>query len=379
MNTINPEKIPGLYIHIPFCLSKCPYCDFYSSTSIPSIPDFLNALFKEMEMYRHRFNPFDSVYICGGTPSLLSSEQLENILINVRKNFHLISNTEITLETNPADMNHHFLESRREIGINRINIGVQSFNEKTLGFLGRRHSERQAFSAIEDARKSGFHNMGIDLIYGVPGQDMASWLETLRQAVAFSPEHLSCYQLTIESNTPLGRRCQTGEFSVPGEEIQYEFFMKTSQFLEDAGYIHYEVSNFARRIEHFSRHNQKYWDHSPYLGLGPSAHSLQSSQRWWNYPSLDQYLTAIKAGDFPIQETETLTMEQLQLEALYLGFRTKNGISLQDFKNQYDSDLLYGKKKILEKLEKEGFISIRDGRLYPTPFGLAIADSLSLI
>jgi len=267
----------------------------------------------------------------------------------------------------------------REIGINRINIGVQSFNEKTLGFLGRRHSVRQAVLAIEDAREAGFNNMGIDLIYGVPNQDMASWLETLKQAITFAPEHLSCYQLTLESNTPLGRRCQAGEFSVPREERQYEFFMKTSQFLEDAGYIHYEVSNFARGMEHCSRHNQKYWDHSPYLGLGPSAHSFQSNQRWWNHRSLDQYLATIKAGDFPIQGKETLTMEQLQLEALYLGLRTRNGICLQDFKSRYDSDLLSGKKKILEKLEEEGFISIRDGRLYPTPFGLAIADSLSLI
>ncbi|MBM4324801.1 MAG: coproporphyrinogen III oxidase family protein, partial [Deltaproteobacteria bacterium] len=248
-----------------------------------------------------------------------------------------------------------------------------------LDFLGRRHSVRQAISAIEASRKAGFHNIGLDLIYGIPGQDMALWFETLKQAVTFSPEHLSCYQLTIESNTPLGRRYQAGEFSIPGEELQYEFFMKTSQFLEHTGYIHYEVSNFARGMEYSSRHNQKYWNHSPYLGLGPSAHSFQGNQRWWNHRSLDQYLATIKAGDFPIQGKEALTMEQLQLEALYLGLRTKNGICLQDFKNRYDSDFLSGKKKILEKLEEEGFLSIRNGRLYPTPTGLAIADSLSLI
>jgi oxygen-independent coproporphyrinogen-3 oxidase len=377
MNPKNPK--PSLYIHIPFCLSKCGYCDFYSSTSISALPGFLDALFKEMEMVRPRFQGFDTVYIGGGTPSLLRPEQLERILTGVKENFDLTSNAEITIETNPADLNRPYLESMRQIGINRINIGVQSFDEKVLDFLGRRHSVKQAALAIEASRKAGFHNVGLDLIYGVPAQDMGSWLDTLKQAVVFSPEHLSCYQLTLESKTPLGRRYQTGEFSIPGEELQYEFFMKTSEFLEEAGYIHYEVSNFARGTEYASRHNQKYWDHSPYLGLGPAAHSFQGHQRWWNHRSLDQYLASIKAGNLPVEETETLTIDQLQLEALYLGLRTKKGIFFQDFKNRYGYDLLAEKRKILVKLEEEGFISIRDGHLCPTQAGLAVADSLSLI
>ncbi len=376
---MNSEKTPGLYIHIPFCISKCDYCDFYSLTSISAVPDFLDALFKEMEMYRNRFNPFDTVYIGGGTPSILSPQQLESLLKRVRKNFDLISTPEITVETNPADLDQPFLESILAIGINRINTGVQSFDEKILNFLGRRHSVKQAISAVEASRKAGFHNIGLDLIYGVPEQDIESWLDTLKQAVAFSPEHISCYQLTLESKTPLGRRCQAGEFSLPGEELQYEFFMKTSEFLEDAGYIHYEVSNFALGTKHTSRHNQKYWDHSPYLGLGPSAHSFQSNRRWWNHPSLDRYLAAVNAGNLPIEETEILTMEQLRLEALYLGLRTKKGVCLQDFENRYHYDLFTEKKEILDKLKEEGFISIRDGYLYPTQTGLAIADSLTLI
>ena len=376
---MNSEKIPGLYIHIPFCLSKCHYCDFYSQTSISAIPDFLDALFKEMEMYRNRFLSFETVYIGGGTPSLLSPQELESILLRVRENFNLTITPEITIETNPADLSRSFLESMRKIGINRINIGIQSFDEKELDFLGRRHSVKQAISAIEASREVEFDNIGLDLIYGVPKQDMASWLETLKQALAFSPEHISCYQLTLEPKTPLGRRFHAGEFSLPQEELQYEFFMKTSQFLEDAGYIHYEVSNFARGGEHTSRHNQKYWDHSPFLGLGPAAHSFQWNQRWWSHHSLDQYLAAIKIGNLPIEETETLTMEQLRLEALYLGLRTKRGISLQDFKNQYHYDLFTEKKEILSKLEREGFISIQDGCLCPTQNGFAVADSLSLI
>ena len=373
------KKIPGLYIHVPFCLSKCPYCDFYSLTSLSAVPDFLDALCKEMEMVRTRFNPFDTVYMGGGTPSLLSPQQLKNILIKVKENFNLLSNTEITIETNPADLNRSFLESMRESGINRINIGVQSFDEKVLDFLGRRHSVKQAISSIGESRNAGFHNIGLDLIYGVPGQDFESWLNTLKQAIAFSPEHISCYQLTLEAKTPLGIRVRAGEFSIPGEALQHEFFIKTSQFLEGAGYLHYEVSNFARGKEHTSRHNQKYWNHSPYLGLGPAAHSFQCNQRWWNHRSLDQYLAAINADNLPVEERETLTVEQLRLEALYLGLRTRKGISLQDFKNQYHYDLLAEKEKILSKLEEEGFVSIQDGTLTPTQTGLAVADSLSLI
>ena len=373
------SKIPGLYIHIPFCLSKCHYCDFYSLTSISAVPDFLDALFKEMEMYRSRFNPFDTVYIGGGTPSLLGIQQLESILISVQKNFDLISTPEITVETNPADLDQSSLELMREIGINRINIGVQSFDEKVLSFLGRRHSVKKAISAVETSRKAGFCNIGLDLIYGVPEQNIDSWLDTLKQAVAFSPEHLSCYQLTLETKTPLGKRYQAGEFLIPGEALQYEFFMKTSEFLEDAGYLHYEVSNFARGTELASRHNQKYWDHSPYLGLGPAAHSFQDNRRWWNRRSIDQYITAINAGNLPVEEAETLAIEQLRLEALYLGLRTRKGLYLEEFKNQYHCDLLTEKKKMLDKLQEEGLISIQNGYLYPTQTGLAVADSLSLI
>lgn len=379
MNAINSPKTPGLYIHIPFCLSKCPYCDFHSSTSISAIPDFLNALLQEMEIYSNRFDSFDTVYLGGGTPSLLNAQQLERILMGVRKNFSLVSNPEITIETNPADLHGSFLDSLREIAINRINIGVQSFDQKTLLFLGRRHSVKQAVSAIEAARKAGFHNMGLDLIYGIPGQDMESWLNTLRQALAFSPEHLSCYQLTLEPETPLGRRCQAGEFSSPAEEVQYEFFIKTSEFLEGAGYIHYEVSNFAKRAERASRHNQKYWDHSPYLGLGPSAHSFHSKERWWNHRSLDQYLNMINRGNLPIEGREILTLEQLQMEALYLGFRTKRGVNLKDFKHHYACDLLTEKKAALKTLEAEGFVSLRDGFLFPTRAGFAVADSLAFL
>jgi oxygen-independent coproporphyrinogen-3 oxidase len=372
-------KHPGLYIHIPFCLRKCAYCDFYSVTSISHIPDFLKALFKEMGMVWGQFPPIDTVYLGGGTPSVLSVSQLRDVLTKVQENFTLLPDTEITVEVNPGDLDPVFLKQIHTMGVNRINIGVQSFDQSVLDFLGRRHSVEQAVAGTEASREAGFENVGIDLIYGVPGQTMDPWLKTLEQALRFIPEHLSCYQLTVEERTPLGRRCKAGEVTPPGEDLQYEFFMKTSEFLEDAGYIHYEVSNFAKGLRFTSRHNQKYWDHTPYLGLGPAAHSFRNNQRWWNYRSLDQYIASIESGNPPVEGLETLTREQLRLEAFSLGLRTKKGICLQDFAHRYQCHLLSEKKTILDHLEEEGFISLEDGYLFPTRSGLAIADSLALI
>jgi oxygen-independent coproporphyrinogen-3 oxidase len=219
--------------------------------------------------------------------------------------------------------------------------------------------------------------LGLDLIYGVPGQDKVLWVETLTQAISLLPEHLSCYQLTIEPHTPLGKRCAQREFSLPSEDLQYELFMKTSEILEDAGYVHYEVSNFAKGMALASRHNQKYWDHTPYLGLGPAAHSFLNNQRWWNHRSVEHYVAAINRGDSPVEERETLSAEQLRLEAFYLGLRTKRGIHLQDFTKQYGCDPMMGKE--LMPLQEAGLISIQDGYISPTLAGLSVADRLALI
>lgn len=369
----------GLYLHIPFCRMKCNYCNFFSVTSLSSIPDFLEAFLQEMGMAREKFGSFDTVYIGGGTPSILGRRQLEAILTAIRKNFSLSPNAEITLEANPADLDLSYLESLRKIGVNRLNIGIQSFDEAILAFLGRRHSSKEAVSAIEHSRRAGFENIGLDLIYGIPGQGIELWEETLAQALTFLPEHLSCYQLTLEPRTPLGLRYQKGDFSLPGETLQYDFFMKTAEWLEDGGYIQYEVSNFARDTSFTSRHNQKYWNHSPYLGLGPAAHSFFENRRWWNHRSLDEYVNDIKAGRLPIEEMEMLPVEERRLEALFLGLRTKKGIHLREFAEQYEYDLLAEKKGILAKLQEEGLLSIQNGYLTPTRAGLALADSLALI
>jgi len=382
LQTIPPKNfsaVAGLYIHIPFCVKKCPYCAFYSSTSVSLVPDFLEALFKEMEITGQKFGPFDTIYIGGGTPSLLRPQQLEEILKRVRSHFVLQTGAEITLEANPGDLNRPFLQELAALGFNRLNIGVQSFDDKVLQFLGRRHSSDDALSAVEHSRRAGFDNLGLDLIYGIPGQSMESWLASLARAVALGPEHLSCYQLSVEKNTPLKKELARAKFSLPGEGQQYDFFMNTAGFLANSGYLHYEVSNFARGTEYFSRHNQKYWDHTPYLGLGPAAHSFLEDQRWWNYPSLPQYLAEIQQGRSPIQATEILTREQLRFETIFLGLRTRKGIHLKDLLENHKYDLLAEKRELLTRLQQEGMLTLEGDRLYPTRAGLAVADRLALM
>jgi len=382
LQTIPPQnfsKAAGLYVHIPFCVKKCSYCGFYSSTSVSLIPDFLEALFQEMEITGHKFGPFDTVYIGGGTPSLLRPQKLGEILKRAHSHFDLQSGAEITLEANPGDLDRPFLQELVALGFNRLNVGVQSFDDKVLQFLGRRHSSEEALSAVEHSRRAGFDNLGLDLIYGIPGQSMKSWLGSLARAVAFGPEHLSCYQLSVEKNTPLDKDLARGKFSLPEEGQQYDFFIKTAEFLENSGYLQYEVSNFAKGIKYFSRHNQKYWDHTPYLGLGPAAHSFLGNQRWWNYPTLPQYLAEIQQGRSPIQATEILTPEQLRLEAIYLGLRTRKGINLKDLLENHQYDLLAEKKRLLTQLQQEGFLAIEDDHVYPTRAGLVVADRLALM
>ncbi len=377
---IRNQRLPGLYIHIPFCLTKCPYCNFYSQTEQSLIPDFIEALEREMEIVSPGLSSFfDTVYIGGGTPSVLSPRQIEDILGKTRKYFPLARTTEFTLEANPGDVDLPFLQALRELGIHRLNLGVQSFAPDVLSFLGRRHNTEKAIQAIEASREAGFRHLGLDFIYGVPGQTLESWLDTLKRAITFSPEHVSCYQLTLEEDTPMGKAHRRRAFAFPEEEDLRQFFLATSESLEKAGFIHYEVSNFSQGLQNLSRHNQKYWNHTPYLGLGPSAHSFSGSSRWWNTPSIMTYLRALRAGTLPLDNKETLTPEQLRTEAFFLGLRTARGINLNDFSEDHGENFLQEKKTILQKLEEEGLIVVREGHLRPTREGLAVADRLALI
>ncbi len=373
------NKQPGLYIHIPFCLSKCGYCSFYSIKSINLIPAFLSALKREMEFYCNHFQSFDTIYIGGGTPSLLTAKQFTEIFVAINKFYKIESPAEITIEVNPGDVSVEYFQSLRSSGINRLNIGIQSFDDSLLKFLGRRHSEKDAIEAIDAARTAGFTNVGIDLIYGVHHQDIKLWKRTLQKTLSFSPAHISCYQLSLEVRTPLNKKYGAEGIKLPTENEQAKFFLTTAEELENAGYIHYEVSNFARNENLKSKHNMKYWQHAPYLGLGPAAHSFLRNKRWWNKPSVKNYLREIAQGKMPVENAEELTTEQLQLEALFLGLRTKTGIDLNLYKTKYANDLLNDKKSIIGSLIKNNLVEIKDGFLRPTRAGMAVADSLALI
>lgn len=379
MESLINNSLPGLYIHIPFCRTKCHYCSFFSVTSLTEKPAFFAALFKEMDMYREAFSRFDTIYVGGGTPSVLIVKEVGELLTWLRQCFTIADDAEITMEVNPADVDLHYLKSLHHLGISRLNMGIQSLDESILKFLGRRHSPEQGISAIEAAKEAGFGNIGIDLVYAVPGQDMESWIDTLRGVTSFDIAHLSCYQLSLEPQTSLNSRHIAGEFVMPDEDMQLAFFLNTSSMLESAGYIHYEVSNFAKSMALASRHNQKYWDQTPYLGLGPAAHSFLGNRRWWNHASVERYIQDAATGKSPVDSLETLSREQLCLEALFLGLRTRKGIHMEGFSKKYPCLDWTGKREILAKLEKDGFVEIVDGYLRPTRQGLAVADSLALI
>ena len=388
------DNLPGLYIHIPFCLRKCAYCGFYSITDRSLIPAFLPALRREIDIYRGWTASFDTLYIGGGTPSVLHEEDLEALIADIRIAFTITADAEITVEVNPADITESLLASLRRSGVNRLSIGIQSFDDGSLALLGRRHTALQAISAVQRVRDAGFENIGLDLIYGLPcscGHDAAScpqeqhdvatypsWLSTLNTAIGMNPDHISCYQLTLEEGTPLAQKCDRGEVVLPEESVLADFFCNTSKFLEENGYHHYEVSNFARPGRE-SRHNRKYWNHIPYLGLGPAAHSFSGRERRWNRSSVEAYIGDLESGREPVESRETLSDEQLGLEALFLGFRTRRGICLETFRSRYGQDLLAEKREMVERLTREGLVEIRDGFLRPTRAGMAVADSLALI
>lgn len=374
------EKIgAGLYIHIPFCVSRCAYCDFFSVTDTGLIPCFLDALCKEIVSYRGDFTGFDTIYLGGGTPSVLSVSQIGTILEKIRHTYTILPGSEITIEVNPADWERDGLEELHSLGINRISIGVQSLDEQELILLGRRHNPEQAMNTFEDALQAGFENISVDLIYGLPGQRLDRWFDTLQKSLSFKPSHLSCYELEIKPGTPLGRRFEKGDFSLHTEEELRDFFMQTSEFLEHAGYIHYEVSNFSAGRQMASRHNQKYWDHTPYLGLGPSAHSYNAGRRWWNHESLTDYCRDLAIGMMPVSDSELLDTDQLRLEALFLGLRMKKGIDLAQYHSRYGCDLMKERGPVLKQWAAAGLIEIDDSMIRPTRAGMAVADALALL
>lgn len=344
---------------------------------------FAERLLAEIRMWgadRDFFPGIDTIYFGGGTPSALAPEQIARILDAARENLSIHQDAEIFFEANPEDVTPESARAWRDLGVRMLSLGIQSFDAEALRFLGRRHTPEEARRSVATARAAGFEIISIDLIYGLPEQPPETWHRTLSEAVDLRPDHISCYQLTIHEGTPFGFRLARGKLAELPEAAQADLFLATHRFLAGHGYPGYEVSNFARSPEHQSRHNRKYWDHTSYLGVGPSAHSfsgLTGRRRWWNERKIKPYQARIAAAERPVAGNEELTAEDLAVEALMLGFRTAEGIDLASFRDRYGVDLVNRNVRLLERLERDGLLRVDGSRLLPTLDGWAVADSLA--
>ncbi len=368
----------GLYIHVPFCTSVCPYCDFaVTIAGEERRRAWVEGVIREAEMYSDIGLAFDTVYLGGGTPSSLDPEQLVQIVDGLRRNLDVDRQALLFLEANPEDVNPRNASAWRDFGVRFVSLGVQSFDDVDLAFLGRRHSATDARGAAEVLCETGFSTVSIDLIYGLEGRSVNHWRRQLDSALDLGVDHLSCYQLTVHEETVLGRRVANGAVTELGEQGLSNLFFVTHELLADAGFEGYEVSNFASAPKHRSRHNQKYWDHTPYLGLGPSAHSFAWGRRWWNRRKLRRWHGAVSEGRKPVEEEEWLSNEQLILEALMLGFRTAAGVDVNRLRERFAFDLLADNRDVVDQLCASGHIEVDGLRLRPTLAGLAIADTLA--
>jgi oxygen-independent coproporphyrinogen-3 oxidase len=377
----------GLYVHIPFCVKKCPYCDFYSITDRSLCPAFVDALISEMHMTRNQNLTFDTLYMGGGTPSVLDAKTIGKIIETARQSYEILPHAEITLEVNPGTVGLTQFEEYRCSGVNRINIGVQSFDPVNLQFLGRIHSGDDAHAAVTWARKAGFENLGLDLIYGIPNQTKKSWLRDLRLAIESEPRHLSCYMLSFEPGTLLYRDLQEDRLKPLAEPQVCEMFETTLEFLSDKGYVQYEISNFARASMNSSglksaecnrsRHNMKYWNFAPYIGLGPSAHSFLEPKRYWNCADVEKYIQDLNAETLPRAGEERLSMEQLMIEAIYLGLRQTTGILIDVFDKKFGVTFTTMFKHTVDVLEAKGLIELSQNRCALTCRGMLYLDSIA--
>jgi len=306
------------------------------------------------------------------TPAVLGG-----VLGGVRAHLEISPEAWLSLEVNPEDVTLETATAWRGLGVGTVSLGVQSLDDQVLAFLGRRHNSADAYSAVEILQGAGFDEISVDLIYGLPDQTLESWRSQIEETISLGVEHLSCYQLTFHLQTVFGRRRSEGRIRELPEDEQAEFFMLTHELLTAAGYEGYEVSNFAAAPEHRSRHNRKYWDHSPYIGLGPSAHSFVSGHRWWNHRKLRLWQKAVDAGGLPVDGEEQLTTQQLLLEAVMLGLRTADGLDLEKLNRRFDFDLLQANTAAVEKLCRSGHLTVVGHNLVPTTRGLAIADTLA--
>ena len=372
------RELAGLYLHVPFCSRVCPYCDFAVTTGSRELrARFVRALCREIE--RHAGTPFefDTIYFGGGTPSLLDLDELGRVLEAARRALRIVPHARIHLEANPEDASEENLAGWRALGVHMLSLGVQSFDDAELRFLGRRHRSEEARRSLAKALATGFPIVSIDLIYGLPDARTADWTRNLAAAVELGPQHISCYQLTIHEGTPFRRWRDRGQLRELPDGEQAKLFMTTHRTLSACGYEGYEVSSFARERRSRSPHNQKYWHHVPYLGLGPSAHSFDGLHRRWNERGLNEYLEKVENDQPALAGEETLGEADLALERLMLGLRTSDGIDTRRFHERFGIDLESINRERLDALHRSGRLAREEGRLRLTTAGMAIADAIA--
>ena len=372
----------GIYLHVPFCNSRCIYCGFCSTVSRDLRQKYIPALKREIQERRDFFSPLyesdriiKTLYIGGGTPSVLPPELLKEAVSAIRETFRIAEEIEFTVEVNPDDITEDYAGSLRKMGVNRVSMGVQSFKDSHLRWMRRRHDSETAINAYNILRKAGFDNISLDLIFGFPLMTLKDWEENLDRITDLNPEHISAYQMGIDPETPLERMEKTGEFSLPSQEESEEMYSLLQKKLKDGGYIQYEVSNFCKPDRH-SRHNSSYWNRTPYLGLGPGAHSFIGRHREWNTSDI---ATWCDLSTLQIREGETLSPADVFNEILMLGLRTTNGVSLNTLRNSgpqspvFLSDLL----PKISAMESKGLINLtKDGTIKIPPGKFFISDGI---
>lgn len=367
----------GLYIHVPFCKSKCVYCGFYSTVNHREMERFLSALSEEMSLRKEESSgkAIRTVYFGGGTPSLLQPSQLQHILDNIRRHYDIDPDAEITIEANPEQLALDYCEELKTLGFNRISIGVQSFHDEILQFLGRKHTAKEALQAVENAHNVGFDNISIDLIYGVNERSNELWKNELETIFALPIRHFSAYALTVEENSLLYRRIQQHRDVEPDEDLASIQYTILSEMVSKSPFAQYEVSNFAMKGWE-SKHNSAYWQRIPYLGLGPAAHSFDGTHRSWNAPTLSDYFSQIEQRK-PFHERETLTGTDRYNEHLLLRLRTCAGIDLQEMTQLFGQERTDALLRYFETDVDTRYYELTTNHLHLTAEGLWFADGIA--
>lgn len=370
-------KDAALYIHIPFCEHKCIYCDFYSIITSENQIEFIKSLKREIDFYALEFADklkFNTIFFGGGTPSILDPPQLDEILNHLLKNFSFNQNLEITLETNPGTVNKEKLKLLKQSGINRLSIGIQSFDDSDLDFLTRIHNKQTAIKTVNDAFNCGFDNINIDLIFNLPNQTKNKWKKNLELACTLPISHISTYSLILERGTILNKLVIDGKVKIQDEDYDADLYQCTIEYLTNAGFIQYEVSNFAK--DGFEcLHNLSYWQHRDYLGFGPSAHSFYQNKRWWNFTSLKRYIDEISQKGNAVMNQEILSTEELQAEFIMLALRSK-GLNLQQLSDNFGEGWIKKARKDLLNYIQSGYIKQEDNTIKLTATGYAVCDEI---